>query len=219
MSKVVRRRPGVFGNIGRQVEFGVAKALTTVAKAAQGKVEASLPNRFDRPNSFTQRGIAIQAARKGALKAAVFVRPLQARYLRIEEGGGTRRPERRALVIPVGAGLNAYGNLPAKALQRLKGRRDVFVGQITFRSSGETIGGVWQRPKSGERRDGSRGTKGRLNAGSKSMTGLKLLVRFVGEASYEPRFGFRETVYTTVKALLTEAVAREITAAIRGAGL
>lgn len=213
MSSVTRRNPGCFKRVGAQVEFGIAKGLTRVAQLAQQRVEPEIPRRFDRPNSFTQRAIAIKAARKGALKSSVFVRPLQARYLILEETGGKREPARRALVLPVNARLNQYGNLPYKALQRLKGRPDVFVGRITFRASGETVGGVWQRPKSGERRDGTRGTKGRLNPGAKGKTGLKLLIRFIDETTYEPRFGFVDTVTATVR----EALTRELTIAINEA--
>jgi hypothetical protein len=194
MSKVTRRNPGVFHEIARQAEFGMAKALTAVAKMAQVEVEAQMPRRFDRPSPFTQRGIGIRAARKGALKAAVFVRPIQARYLRVEEEGGTRRPARRALVIPINARKNQYGNLPARALLRLKARPDVYVGTLSFKS-GEEIGGVWQRGKGAP----------------------KLLIRFVGEAEYKPRFGFRQTVVTVVRAHLRDEAVKEINAAIRTA--
>nr|WP_314074860.1 hypothetical protein [uncultured Roseococcus sp.] len=125
----------------RQLPFAAARALTATAKAAQGAEERAIGSVFDRPTPFTQRGVAITPAKKTALKAEVFVKPIQATYLGLQDKGGTRRPKRSALVNPAGIKLDRYGNIPAKALARLKRRKDVFIGRVG------KVGGVWQRPK------------------------------------------------------------------------
>lgn len=125
----------------RQLPYATARALTATANAGQAEEEKALPSAFDRPTPFTMRAIAIRPATKTKLQAEVYVRPIQAKYLGLQEEGGIRRPKKRALVNPVGVKLNQYGNIPNKALARLKRRRDVFVGRVG------KVSGVWQRPK------------------------------------------------------------------------
>lgn len=127
----------------RQLPFATARALTLTARDAAGDVTREIGSAFDRPTPFTQRAVAVKAATKASQEAEVFVRPLQARYLALQERGGVRAPKKVALVNPVGVRLNQYGNIPNKALARLKARRDVYVGKIG------KVAGVWQRPKKG----------------------------------------------------------------------
>ncbi|MEO1315001.1 MAG: hypothetical protein AAFW01_00150 [Pseudomonadota bacterium] len=85
--------------------------------------------------------------------------------------GGTRLPRGRALIVPVRARRNQFGNLSRNAFQRLLARPDTFSGEV------RGIGGLWQRTRQG---------------------GLKLLIAYEQRAEYEPRFGFREIVRRTV---------------------
>jgi hypothetical protein len=172
----------------RQFPFAAAKALTATAKAAQVDVTRGMSSAFDRPTPFTERSIAVQPAQKTLLEAEVFVRPIQARYLGLQEAGGTRRPKRKALVIPAGIKLNPFGNIPNQALKRVLARWDTFSGTVNG------VGGVWQRPLRGVRRNGGVGTKG-------SQKGLKLLVRFDG-----PK---RVTVSPWFMPAVTRAVSRD----------
>lgn len=150
-----------------QMPFAAARALTDTAKAAKDGVTAELPSIFDRPTLFTQRAIGTKSARKNDLVAEIFVKDIQADYLRLEETGGTRLPEKTALVIPVDAQRNQYGNMPKGYLQRMKARADVFSGVING------VGGFWQRLPDGR---------------------LKLLAAFEKKASYKPRFDFHGRV-------------------------
>jgi hypothetical protein len=123
----------------RQLPYAAARALTATVQGARREVQEGMPRVFDRPTPFTQRGISIRSATRNNLEAAVLVLPVQASYLRIQEQGLRREPKRRALVTPAAVRLNQYGNIPARALARMKGRSDVFVGTV------RGIGGFWQR--------------------------------------------------------------------------
>ncbi|MBC9208197.1 hypothetical protein IBL26_15240 [Roseomonas aerophila] len=177
----------------KQIPFATAAALTKTAKAAAGSTRKELPSIFDKPTPFTMNSIAIQPATKNHLEARVFVKTQQAEYLGPQEEGGVRKPKKAALLIPQKAKLNSYGNLPRKALATLKARKDVFQGQV------KGIGGFWQRPERGKRRDGSYGTIGALNRENGFLTGLKLLISFASKAAYKPRFRFKDRTMKTAQ--------------------
>lgn len=158
-----------------QLPYAAALALAAVAREVEKDVRDSLPSVFDKPTPFTQRGPGSRGATKRSLTAEVFVRDRQAQYLALQEMGGTRKPEGgKALTLPVGVRVNQYGNIPHKALARLKASsKEVFVGQV------RGIGGFWQRRGRGR---------------------VKLLAAFRAEAKYQPRFGYWERVTAEVKA-------------------
>lgn len=182
----------------KQIPFATALALTRTAQAAQVAVTRSMPSVFDKPNPFTMRAVAIQPATKAKPEARVFVRPVQAEYLRLEETGGVRTPKRKALVMPAAARVNQHGNLPRGAMRTLKARKDVFVGQVNG------TGGVWQRP--------ARKGKGRQGA----KLAPKLLISFQPRAKYQPRFGFNNRVERVVRATIGPALREALTKAMRG---
>lgn len=198
----------------RQVPFATAKALTAVARKVQDAQRAALPSVFDRPSLFTQRSIGVKAARKADLTAAVFVKDIAAQYLEpFEFGGQHHLPASKrggTLFNPKAVPLNQYGNLPKNTLKRLSGRKDVFVGSVMFKSSGQTVSGVWQRPPVGRRRsratkyDKSQGygTKGALGKEGGVKTGLTLLVRFGDALPVQPRMEWRKRAAAVVQANL-----------------
>ncbi|MFP3428751.1 hypothetical protein SB781_03275 [Paraburkholderia sp. SIMBA_061] len=138
-----------------------------------------MPEVFDRPTPFTINSVAVKGARKTDLEARVFIKDIAAAYLEPYEFGGNHKligrgktwlnPKDRTL-------LNQYGNFSKSALQRLESRPDVFVGTIKTKS-GDSIGGVWQRPQNAKviKRTGKRGVAIR---GVNTTGHLKLLVRF-----------------------------------------
>jgi hypothetical protein len=170
----------------KQLPFAAARALTTVARDAGDDFTRSLPQKLDRPTPFTRKAIGIVSARKNNLRAVVLIKDRQASYLRYQEEGGRRDPKRKALAMPVGMRLNQYGNMANKAIARLVGQPNVFVGTVNG------VGGIWRRPPRGTRRDGTYGTVG-------ADKGLKLLAAFRPHATYMPRLGFGETVGLSVK--------------------
>lgn len=169
-----------------QLPFAAARALTAIARQAERAQRDAMGSVFDKPTPFTQRGPGSLAARKDDLTAIVFMRDAQAAYLRRQEQGGTRTPDKgSALVLPVQVKRNVYGNIPNKGLARAKARRSVFVGKV------KGVGGFWQRT----------GPKGRK---------LKLLAAFEGSAQYSPRFRYWDRMHATVGA----AMARELPIAL-----
>lgn len=173
------------GRAPRQLPFALARGLTAVAREGKEAVDARIPRAFDRPTPFTRRAVGVVAARKQSLAAEIYIKPIQARYLGLQETGGVRRPRSggRALLLPAGARVNIYGNLPRRAVARLFARPDVFSGRVGG------VAGIWQRPGRSRRRSGPR-----------------LLVAYESEARYRPRFGFGETVGTVVDRSLTRQV-------------
>lgn len=153
----------------KQMPFAAARALTDAARDAAQTITVALPSIFDRPTPFTTRAIAVMPARKETLTAQVFVKDIQAKYLELEETGGTREPPETALIVPVDIALNPFGNIPRGALKRLAGggRSQVFVGKV------KGVGGFWQRGP---------------------HHSIRLLAAFVAEEHYKPRFDFRRRV-------------------------
>jgi len=176
-----------------QLPFATARALTETAKAAQREVTAALPSIFDRPTPFTMQAIGITAARKTDLRALVFVKDVQARYLRLEETGGERVQKPGAPVLPpVDVPLNAFGNIPRGLLKKLKGKKrgQVFVGTV------KGVYGFWQR--------------GPLHS-------IRLLAAFRPRARYQPRFHFITRVQAVAARVFLPTLARTYADALRTA--
>ncbi len=177
----------------RQMPYAAARALTDTAHVVQRGITAALPAIFDRPNPFTQMAIGIVPARKESLAAEIFVKDIQAAYLRLEETGGERVPEPGkpvAIPIPGAIALDAYGNIPRGALARLKGRKNVFVGTV------KGVTGFWQRGP---------------------FRSLRLLVALRPRAAYRPRFGWHGMVEQLVGSAFAPALDKRLTEALETA--
>jgi hypothetical protein len=114
-----------------------------LAKRVADAETMALPSVFDNPTPFTRQAIGRQTASKSVPYAVVFVKDQQATYLSPYEAGGKQfLGKKRALLNPKDIKVNQYGNIPKGALQRLRGRKDVFIGTIVTKSG--PISGVWQ---------------------------------------------------------------------------
>jgi hypothetical protein len=177
----------------RQIPFATARALTITAKHAQAAITAQLPSIFDAkgaPTPFTLRAIASTPARKADLTATVFVRPMQARYLELEETGGQRTSATgKALPEPIAIGTNAYGNIPRKKIAQLAAKPGYFVGTV------KGVAGLYQRPKNRNQP-------------------LKLLARFVTGWAIKAKFGFAARVTKDVRQTLPGAMKAAIDKAL-----
>jgi hypothetical protein len=176
----------------KQIPFATAQALTATAKHAQASITAQLPSIFDRPTAFTMRAIAIEAARKNKPTAAVFVRPIQAEYLALEETGGFRRARKSVIPQPVAIGLNAYGNIPRNKIAQLARKPSYFIGTI------KGVQGLYRRPEKADRKAGH----------------LQLLARFVPGWSIKPKFKFIERVTADVRKTLPAAMQQALDKAL-----
>ncbi|SIT43682.1 conserved hypothetical protein [Paraburkholderia piptadeniae] len=163
----------------KQLPFAIAQTITAVARLAAKAEKDAMPKVFDRPTPFTVNSVAVKGATKSNPQAVVYIKDIAAAYLAPYEFGGQHKligsgktwlnPKDRAL-------LNKYGNLSTTTLNRLKGRPDIFVGTIKTRS-GESIGGVWQRPAP-TKVIRTPGVKSKALRGQNQSGHLKLLIRF-----------------------------------------
>ena len=158
----------------KQMPFAVAKALTQTAKDVQVEETKAINALFDRPTPFTQRAAGITPARKQNLVATVFLKDIQAAYLKLQVEGGTRYPKRRALVLPTDLPTNQHGNIPKGQIKRLLKRADVCSGTV------RGVAGIWQR----------------------TGRGLLLLVSYEPKATYRKRFPFYDIARKVVAAKL-----------------
>lgn len=169
----------------KQLPFATAQAINATAEKVRDAERENMSKVLDNPTPFTLNSVAIKRATKSNPVALVYVKPIAVQYLLPYEVGGKNKLNSRALLKPVGQKVNQYGNLPRNAIQRLLSKPNVFVGAVTFKKSGQTINGIWERPKVGQRtwiRGRNKRTYGTLGNTQNRLggvrTGLRLLVKF-----------------------------------------
>ena len=200
-----------------QINFATAQALTALAKEVQADEIRNIATTFKKPKPFTQKSVGIQGARKDTLQAKVFVRPIAAKYLEPYEKGGAHVLSGRALINPKNIKLDSYGQLPRKALARLKARKDIFIGPVKTKSG--VINGVWQRayhrPKGSERGRSHQG--GEVRRGANTTGRLKLLIRFGDALAVNKRLNYRSHARALIdrrfNALFSEAMGKALASA------
>jgi hypothetical protein len=160
-----------------QIPFAVAQTVNGVAKRAIEAEQAAMTAQLDRPTPFTLRGIGLMRATKAMPIATLFIKDIQARYLRPEIAGGLQvLGNNHAILRPVDQPLNQYGNIPKGAIARLKGRSNIFIGTIVT-PRGQRIGGVWEKVNV-TRKGGARRTPQRGMIFTKQHGALRLLTRY-----------------------------------------
>lgn len=177
----------------KQMPFAVAKALTVTAKQVQVAETAHMLAVFDKPTPFTQRAVGFSPATKSMLRATVFVKDAQAKYLQAEATGGQRGFKSFEQKFASGAGakialpgrgieLNQYGNISKAKILRIA--RDV-------NSSGKAKRFFSGKPKG---HDMPSGIYARVN----NNTQITPLIVFATAAVYQKRFKFSEIAEETV---------------------
>lgn len=166
----------------KQLPYANVLAINRTARLAQQSLTRALPAIFSKkgaPTPFTRRSIGMTGARKTNPAANVFVKRVQARYLGIEEtGGSVSRAPGAPILTPVDASLNPYGNIPKGMLQFWRANpKRFFVGEV------RGVYGAWER----------------ISAKGGAPRGLKLLVAFRQRARYAPRFGFQDHIAASVR--------------------
>jgi hypothetical protein len=207
------------GAAQKQLPFALSVGLNDLARQVQGANNAAMQGIFAHPRPFTANSTWITRATKSNLVATAFIRPEVAKYLEPYEVGGVHvlPGKGRTLLNPKGVPLDPFEQLRKNTLNRLIGRQDVFIGSVTFRKSGQTVAGVWQRPPKGEQRSGRRGTKGKLGTNGGVRTGLKLLIRFGDALTVTKRLGFHQRAAALILAnasnVFSAAVAKALATA------
>ena len=203
----------------KQVPFATALALTSLAKGVEAQENEATVETFKNPTPFTRKSFAILPATKSKPVAIVFPKDIQEQYLAPYVLGGNRSlGSKRAMLVPISAGVNAYGNMPRNKLAQLKSKPNVFIGTVRFRKSGKAISGVWQRGETprgkrykGNDEYGTRGDSQGKVAGAR--TTLKLLIEFKDTTPAPEHLDF----YGRANTYLRRNAAREFDVAMRKA--
>lgn len=178
----------------KQLPYATARALTWTAKDVSQALSAELDQFLDRPTPFTRRAFGTIRATKRRLRAYVFIKDVQAEYLKYAINGGTRAPRGKAIGVPSSnMRLNKYGNMPRGRLQKLLSDPRNFSGTI------KGVPGIWRR------------------TGGKRNPGVKLLVAWEPKASYRRRYPFRRRVRHHARRMYPENFRHSFAQAMRSA--
>ena len=159
----------------KQIPFAAAKALTMTASDAKRAIDRQLPMKLDRPTRFTMNAIAIRRATKSNQQSEVYVRPLQAQYLRYQIEGGVRKARGGGIGVPTrNARLNKFGNIPGRRSGLIKNKRQ-FIATING------VAGVWER------------------TGGRRGVGVKLIAAFEQQVKYSKRLPFYKIAGSTAR--------------------
>lgn len=183
----------------KQLPFATAQAINATAEKLRIAQRANMSKVLDAPTPFTLNSVAVKRATKSNPTAVVYVKPVAAAYLLPYEKGGLNKLNSAALLKPVGAKVNQYGNLPRNLVKRLAAKPNAFVGKVKTKNG--VVDGVWQRTKK------TRGNQG----------GLKLMVRFEDAHEATQRLNYRglaaRFVPATIVPELTLAMAKALASA------
>lgn len=186
-----------------QVPFATALALTNTARDCSNALTDELPKYLDNPTAFTLRAFTIQRAEKGALRARVFAKDAQGRYLKWQIDGGDRAPTRKLQRLPAEIALNAHGNLPAGEIKRLVALAKA--GKRVSRARGAKVGVsskvdlFYGDPGSGR----AVGIYKRIVKGDQEFL-VPLVIMPQGSVKYRPRFPAERIVRDTAARVFPE---------------
>lgn len=134
--------------VGRQIPFATAVALTRTAKDVQARLIADLPADFTVRSPWTAKGIRVKSANKRNLEAQVGSRD---EYMARQATGGVKEPRSgQTVAVPItGRGRaratvkspTRRGKWPARLLQKPR----YFIQKINGKL------GLWRRPSKGKR--------------------------------------------------------------------
>lgn len=183
----------------KQLPFATAQAINATAEKVRIAQRDNMREVLDEPTPFTLNSIAVKRATKSNPVALVYVKPVAAAYLLPYEIGGKNKLNSKALLKPVNAKVNQYGNLPRNLVRRLASKPNTFVGKVQTKRG--LIDGVWQRSKK---------TRGKA-------AGLKLMVEFTDAHEARQRLDYRgvgkRVVAATFRIELDRAMAKALATA------
>jgi hypothetical protein len=183
----------------KQLPFATAQAINATAEKVRLAQRDNMREVLDEPTPFTLSSVAVKRATKANQVALVYVKPVAAAYLLPYEIGGKNKLNSKALLKPINAKVNQYGNLPRNLVRRLASKPNTFIGKVQTKRG--LIDGVWQRSKK---------TRGKA-------AGLKLMVEFTDAHETQQRLDYRgvgkRVVAATFMAELERAVAKALATA------
>lgn len=183
----------------KQLPFATAQAINATAEKVRLAERDNMREVIDGPTPFTLNSIAVKRATKSNPVALVYVKPVAAAYLLPYEIGGKNKLNSKALLKPVDAKVNQYGNLPRNLVKRLASKQNAFVGKVKTKNG--VVDGVWQRTKK---------TRGK-------RSGLRLMVKFDDAHEVRQRLDYRgvarRVVSATFRSELDRAMAKALATA------
>lgn len=193
----------------KQVRYAAAQALTAAAKDYAKIAPQVMRQTLDRPMPFTQRGVRSRGANSSNLQAAVYILPIQSRYLRPQIEGGSESGEKP---YPFKSAENVYGNLPRGATKRAK------AFTVVSRGDGEKL--TFVRVRSGKRpAKGAYRRKGSSYgyAATDRWRGLKLIAGSTTVRHYRAIFPFYERAQTRCPIIVQRNFNKLLRSALAGA--
>lgn len=123
----------LFSGLKSQMPFAAAKMLTAVAGDVQKHMVSRLPQVFDRPTPFTQRGVFVKRAEKSTQRAEVYFpesQPAQGKatreYIRPGTQGASARSQKKTEFLLTRAGWLPAGWVTVPGRFIMEGKLDGF---------------------------------------------------------------------------------------------
>ena len=184
-------------NLRKQIPFATSKAINAMAYQAQQALGKEIDDKIDRPTPFTRKSWLYKRSTKSKLEAVVYAKDIQSRYLRLQEDGGTRKPNRRAIAVPVKQRRNKYGNIPRTAISRMynAGSRKYFSG--VPKGGKQSTPGIYQR------------------LGKDGRAQIRLMIKWQPEAQYKKKTDFEGVAARIVKAKFNAELRKQILFAVK----
>lgn len=142
LDELTRRLRGISGAVARGAAAGINRTLAAVEQHELVELE----RRIDRPNPFTMNALGTRQATERKPEGVLYIKPLQARYLRYPLQGG----QLEKLLVPIRGNvkLDRFGNIPGKrgGLDGIAKRLGGFVAELNG------VTGVWRTDRKGKTR-------------------------------------------------------------------
>lgn len=160
-----------------QIPFAASKTLNQLAYQI---AKRTMPEKADQTfqggaTAWTKKGFKYTKSDKRKLFVDVFIDKAQAKYMKFMIAGGTRFPEKRAILVSTKqARLNKYGNFPkGRVASMINDKRKFFTG--TPKGQPNKPAGIWERYGRGSKAGGQR---------------IRLVALYTEDAQYMPLFPF-----------------------------
>lgn len=129
--------------LGPELPVALSAGLNrTMAAIEQAELNA-METHLHKPIPFTLAGLGVQKSHPRHLDATLYIRPIQAKYLKYAIEGGVID----AIIAPVAVKLTPAGNIPGKkrGLAGIGTRKNDFVSRVKTPGRAQGKVGLWRR--------------------------------------------------------------------------
>lgn len=161
-----------------QIPFAASQTINQLAFEVSKKV---LPKKTQEvfeggATAFTQKAFSYQKSTKRTLIARVFIDEKREKYMRFMVQGGTRFPNKRAILVATDKSkVNKFGNIPRGTIQQMIEDKSKFFKGIPKGREGQQYEGIWERYGRQTKTGGQR---------------IRMVGRYTDNAKYQPIFPF-----------------------------